>query len=78
MFYALWDLESGNLIGDFDTEAEALGVVRELLHANEPDFAEMLSLGRTDDAGSTMLVADGLKLAALAGVVNPDRAERAH
>jgi hypothetical protein len=66
MFYALWDLESGNQLGDFDTEHEALVVVRDLLDANEPDYAEMLSLGRTGDDGSTVIVADGKALAARA------------
>jgi len=66
MFYALWDLESGNALGDFDTEAEALAVVRDLLDANEPDYAEALSLGRTDDDGTFVLIADGDALAARA------------
>jgi hypothetical protein len=63
MFYVIWDLESGNMVGDFDSEADALSVVRELLDANEPDYAEALSLGRTDDDGTTVVVAGGQALA---------------
>ena len=66
MFYALWDLESGNALGDFDSEAKALAVVRDLLDANEADYAEVLSLGRTDDDGTFVLIADGTALAARA------------
>jgi hypothetical protein len=63
MFYELWDLESGNIVGDFDSEAEALQVVRELLEVNEPDFADALSLGQTGDDGVFALVAEGSTLA---------------
>lgn len=74
MFYALWDVESGNSLGDFDSEAAALVVVRDLLEANEPDYAAALSLGRTDDDGTTSVVADGAALAARAqAVIDPTR-----
>ena len=70
MFYELWDLDSGNMIGDFDTEAEALAVVRSLLEVNANSFADLLSLGCTDDDGSFRIVSQGRPLAA--------RADRAH
>jgi hypothetical protein len=74
MFYALWDLESGNALGDFDSEAEALAVVRDLLDANEADYAEMLSLGCTHDDGTFVRVADGAALAERAyAAVDPSR-----
>ena len=66
MFYVIWDVETGNLVGDFATEAEALSVVRDLLDDNEPDYVHALSLGVTDDAGATRLVAEGQNLADLA------------
>jgi hypothetical protein len=68
MFYVLWDVESGNSLGDFDSESEALLVVRDLLDANESDYVEALSLGRTDDSGRTIVVADGANLAARARI----------
>ena len=74
MFYVLWDVETGNVVGDFATEDEALAVVRELLDENAPDYVDALSLGRTDDDGGTRLVAEGQRLAALArGGVDPAR-----
>lgn len=30
-FWELWDVDSGNLLADFDTEAEGLVLVRELI-----------------------------------------------
>jgi hypothetical protein len=66
MFYVLWDLESGNNLGDFDSEAEVLSMVRELLDANTPDYVDMLSVGRTDDDGVTTVVATGAELSARA------------
>lgn len=63
MFYELWDLDSGNIIGDFDSEADALQVVRDLLEVNEPDFADALSLGWNGDDGAFAIVAEGAALA---------------
>ena len=66
MFYVLWDVETGNIVGDFATEDEALSVVRELLEDNAPDYVDALSLGRTDDDGETWLIAEGNPLAVMA------------
>jgi hypothetical protein len=66
MFYELWDLESGNMIGDFDTEVEALGVVHDILEANTTSFADLLSLGCNEDDGSFRIVAQGRPLAVMA------------
>jgi hypothetical protein len=63
MFYELRDLESGNIVGDFDSEADALQVVRDVLEVNDPDLVEALSLGRTSDDGEFALVAEGAALA---------------
>lgn len=66
MFYVLWDVETGNIVGDFATEAEALSVVRELLDDNAPDYADALTLGCTADDGTSRPVAEGQALAELA------------
>jgi hypothetical protein len=66
MFYELWDLESKNMIDDFDTEAEALIFVHGLLEANLASYADFLALGCTDDTGSHQLVAQGRPLAVMA------------
>ncbi len=74
MVYVMWDVETGNVVGDFATEDEALAVVRELLDDNAPDYVDALSLGRTDDDGGTRLVADGQGLASMArGGLDPSR-----
>ena len=74
-FYELWDLDSGNMIGDFDSEAEALAVVHDLVEVNTPSFVDLLSLGCTSDDGTFRIVAQGRPLA-----VRADRAAktRAH
>lgn len=48
MQWELWDIESGNLVGWRETEAEALALVRELVGKGWP--AEALSLMAEDDA----------------------------
>jgi hypothetical protein len=66
MYFELWDQESGNSLGDYDSEAEALAIVRDMLAENEPDYADMLSLGCTQDDGTFAIVASGASLAARA------------
>jgi hypothetical protein len=66
MIYDLWDVESGNIVNTFETESEALSVVRTLLDLNEPEYARSLSLGFEDDDGSMEIVAEGDDLAARA------------
>ena len=50
--YDLWDIETGNMIGTFDSEAAALRVVAELLGTNGVGYAEALDLGRLDRQGN--------------------------
>jgi hypothetical protein len=49
MIYELIDVESANLIGTYESEAEALAVVRAALRADGPASIEPLALGYTDD-----------------------------
>jgi len=63
MTYDLWDVESGNIVNTFETEGEALHVVRTLLDLNGPEYARSLSLGIEDDDGSMRIVAEGVDLA---------------
>jgi hypothetical protein len=60
--WELWDLRSGNIINTYDTEAEALTVVRTLVELNGHEYARVLSLMVEDD-GETTLVAKGATLA---------------
>ena len=51
MRYDLWDIDTGNLHGNFSTEKEALELVRTLVDAFGEAFTEDLQLGGCDDAG---------------------------
>jgi hypothetical protein len=63
MFYELWDIRSGNIINTYDTEDEALRVVRDLLTLNGLDYGSVLSLSYEDDDENTTLIAKGPALA---------------
>ena len=66
MTYDLWDVESGNIVNTFETEREALDVVRTLLDLNGPEYARSLSLGFEGDDGSMRIIAEGEDLASRA------------
>jgi hypothetical protein len=57
--YDLFDLDDGNIVGSYPSEAEALAVVRAALRDHGRAAASTLSLIRVDDDGSESLVADG-------------------
>ncbi len=83
MHYELWDLKTANLMGEYDTEAEALADVRDALAAGwDP---EELGLGREfdyDDVGDDELLGptvSGTALADLAmsrGTTTPNAQQR--
>jgi len=75
MFYDLWDLDSGNMIADFDSEVEALLFIHDLLDANGPSLAGTLSLGFNGDDGSFRIVAQGRPLAVMADRAYAERSE---
>ena len=54
----LWDIRSGNIINTYDSESEALSVVRGLVELNGHEYARVLSLTLEDD-DETILVAKG-------------------
>ncbi len=61
MRFAIWHLETGNMIGDFATEAAALAAVREEIQANgSPD---LLVLQRDVAGGDPEFIASGRALA---------------
>jgi hypothetical protein len=65
--YELWDLPSGNALGEFATEGEALAAVRGLLADHGAGAVAGLLLARTTARGRSRPVAQGQALAALAG-----------
>ena len=50
-FFSLWDLDSGNSLGTYDTEEEAISVMRLLIEANGTGYAPLLDLSRVDESG---------------------------
>jgi hypothetical protein len=44
MSYELWETTTSNVVGDFETEDEALEAVLEAVELNGLDFADQLSL----------------------------------
>lgn len=52
-YYEIWDVESGNCLGTFDTEDEGLAVVSAILEANGVEFANVLMFGQDDPNDET-------------------------
>jgi hypothetical protein len=61
--YELWDTKSRNLLDDFDTEAEALDAVRELVALNGPGCTDAMALTRVHVDGHMATLAVGADLA---------------
>ena len=74
--FDLWDIESGNLIGTFEDEQEALAFVRSLLSANGLAYANALDLGWMDPDGRSRTVATGAVLVERAHATEPALHER--
>ena len=51
MTYELWDAKSGNLLEEFESEAEAFAAVRGYLETNGPDMIRDLVLGAVPSTG---------------------------
>lgn len=63
MTYTLMDTETGNLIGTYATEHEALILLQGAMAAYGTEYADTLVLGREDAGGHTILIAEGKVLA---------------
>ncbi len=63
MTFALWDLEAGNLVGVYDSEAAALGVVREAIEAHGSRYVAALALVRETSCGRARVIAQSDALA---------------
>jgi hypothetical protein len=66
MVFELWDTESGNVIGEFDSEAEALAAVLEAVDYNGDESATLFTLIGISKSGAIKAIAGGAKLVALA------------
>jgi hypothetical protein len=74
--YELWEMRSGNLVGSWSTETEALAVVRDALNRHSADAFASLSLLAEDAQGETTVVAEGLALIHWAQTGTPARDQR--
>lgn len=74
-FYSLWDVDTGTSLGTYDTEEEAWEIIRALLEANGPEYADALDLSREDTAGHHQSIATGNKLLSMAGLAKHARAD---
>jgi len=63
MIYELWNTTTSNAVGDFESEAEALAVVRKAIDRHGRDYANMLLLGCEDEDGESHAIAQGRELA---------------
>ena len=66
MIYELWDFESGNLVGRYATQDEALRAVRETVDLYGPEEAYSLLLGAEDQDRHPTTIAKGRALVNLA------------
>jgi len=62
MAYELWNRESANLVGDFDSESDALIFVREMVRQHGPDVVLAWALAFEDDSEETHSIAVGADL----------------
>jgi hypothetical protein len=60
--YELWEMRSGNLVGSWSAENEALAIVRDALDRHGDELATSLSLLVEDSQGETTVVAEGSAL----------------
>src|SRR5688572_15660421 len=60
--FELWNADSGNLLGTFATEAEALTAVHEAVQRNGETYGAILALGRESSRGKSKIVASGSEL----------------
>ena len=71
-WYELWDVDAGNMIGTFASEAEALAEVCDLLTVNGRSYASDLALARRRSDGGEP-IAEGDELARRAESASPGR-----
>jgi hypothetical protein len=69
--FALWDLETGNLVGAYDTEAAALAAVRRSIEHHGRQSVAPLALAR-EGRGRTRAIAQGEDLAERALAAAPE------
>lgn len=66
MVFALWDMETNNLVAEYDNQRDALALVIHGIERNGPHDVDSLMLDLEDDLGRVTTIAHGAELAALA------------
>lgn len=66
MVYALWDIETNNLVAEYSTKRDALALVLQGIERNGPHDADALALDAEDEQGDVTTIASGQQLADLA------------
>lgn len=66
MVYALWDIETNNLVAEYGNQRDALTLVLRGIERNGPHDTDTLSLDVEDESGHVTTIAYGQKLATLA------------
>jgi hypothetical protein len=75
--FALWDLEAGNLVGAFDTEAAARAIAQRALVDQGPESVASLALIHEDEHGKLTTIAEGLALVSGTGQSDTQRNDEA-
>ncbi len=65
MVFDVWDGESANIVGAFESQLEALDALERALDEHGSDYVSVLVLGFEDDAGDSVLIATGNELVKL-------------
>jgi hypothetical protein len=60
--FEIWDLESGNALGEFAREQEALAAVRDNVRAEGPSAVKGIVLVEIDERGESKVLAHGDEL----------------
>lgn len=59
MAFELWDFETGNALGEYDREADALAVIRDNVRSHGPSVVHGVALLARDPGGESRIVAQG-------------------
>ena len=66
MTYSVWETDSANILGTFESEAEALALVRDIAARMGAAYVDTFSLTTTNADGFVEGIAAGAELLALA------------
>jgi len=62
MIYELIDLETGNVLGAYESEESALRFVRDFAIRNRPELLTSIALIQDDDTGRGTILSEGAAL----------------